>query len=145
MSTKMTNKYPDDDSITVREYNTILQACYQTGVFISRSSLPVIKIKQVWVLSFLQAINFGWLFYNSYYFNVETLYVMCPLYVFVGLMGGGAYVNVNYGIRRLKTVTKDEKEMAFSLSLLFNDTGIFLASVFSLVMQSTILHVDKNN
>jgi hypothetical protein len=70
---------------------------------------------------------------------------MCPLYVFVGLMGGGAYVNVNYGIRRLETVSKDEKEMAFSLSLLFNDTGIFLASVFSLVMQSTILNVPKNN
>ena len=70
---------------------------------------------------------------------------MCPLYVFVGLMGGGAYVNVNHGILMLETVSWEEKEMAFSLSLLFNDTGIFLASVFSLVMQNTILNVPKNN
>ena len=65
--------------------------------------------------------------------KVESLYIIGPLYIFVGLMGGGAYVNVNHGILELESVDWEEKEMAFSLSLLFNDTGIFLASIFSLV------------
>ena len=60
------------------------------------------------------------MFYNAYYFKVESLYVMCPLLVWVGLMGGGSYVNVLHGILELKTLKKSEKEMAMSLSLLFN-------------------------
>ena len=67
--------------------------------------------------------------------KVESLYIIGPLYIFVGLMGGGAYVNVNHGILELESVDWEEKEMAFSLSLLFNGAGVFLASVFSLVAE----------
>jgi len=72
---------------------------------------------------------------------VQSLYVMCPVIVWVGLMGGGSYVNVLHGILDLETLDKSEKEMALSLSLLFNDTGIFLAAVFSLVLSNTYLKV----
>ena len=54
---------------------------------------------------------------------------MCPVVVWVGLMGGASYVNVLHGILDLETLDKTEKEMALSLSLLFNDTGILLASI----------------
>ena len=73
----------------------------------------------------------------------ESLYVTCPVLVWVGLMGGGSYVNVLHEILDLKTLDKTEREMALSLSLLFNDTGIFLAATFSLVLGNTILKVDK--
>ena len=73
----------------------------------------------------------------------ESLYVTCPVLVWVGLMGGGSYVNVLHGILDLKTLDKTEKEMALSLTLLFNDTGIFLAATVSLVLGSTVLKVNK--
>ena len=68
---------------------------------------------------------------------------MAPLTVVVGLMGGGSYVNVLHGILQLETLDKTEKEMAVSLSLLFNDTGILFASILSIVLSNTILKVDK--
>ena len=58
-------------------------------------------------------------------------------------MGGGSYVNVLHGILELDTLDKSEKEMAISLSLLFNDSGILLATVTSIVLGNTILYVEK--
>lgn len=75
----------------------------------------------------------------------KSLYIMAPLTVVVGLMGGGSYVNVLHGILELETLDKSEKEMAISLSLLFNDTGILLASVVSIVLGNTILKVDSDD
>ena len=88
------------------------------------------------------------MFLNSYYMWIDgktSLYVMAPLTVFVGLMGGGSYVNVLHGILQLETLDKTEKEMAVSLSLLFNDTGILCASVLSIILSNTILKVDQHD
>ena len=73
----------------------------------------------------------------------ESLWIMCPLFVWVGIMGGGSYVNVLHGILELKTLKKSEKEMALSLSLLFNDTGIILATVLSLILANSCFYVQK--
>ena len=83
------------------------------------------------------------MFINAKYMYLESLYITCPVLVWVGLMGGGSYVNVLHGLLDLETLDKTEKEMALSLSLLFNDTGIFLAASLSLVLGNTILHVPK--
>ena len=71
---------------------------------------------------------------NAYWMYYESIYFTGPLCIWVGFMGGGSYVNVLNGILDLKTLDRTEKEMALSLSLLFNDTGILIASVLSLVL-----------
>ena len=53
-------------------------------------------------------------------------------------MGGASYVNVMHSILEHKTLLKQEKESALALSLVFNDTGILLASIFTLVMDNTL-------
>jgi len=73
---------------------------------------------------------------------VESMFVLCPLYIWVGFMGGGSYVNVLHGIRELKTLTDQEKESAMSLTFMFNDSGILVASIFSIVLGLSILKVD---
>jgi hypothetical protein len=97
------------------------------------------KIKEVRILTGLQFINFVFLFVNARYLYVETLYALCPLYVWVGLMGGGSYVNVLHGIRELKTLSLEERESAMSLALMFNDLGILCATIFSLILGLTLL------
>jgi hypothetical protein len=59
---------------------------------------------------------------------------MIPLFIWVGLMGGASYVNVMHSILELESLEKSEKEMALSLSLVFNDTGVLLASILSLIL-----------
>ena len=70
---------------------------------------------------------------------VETLYALCPLFIWVGLMGGGSYVNVLHGIRELSTLSQHERESAMSLALMFNDAGILVATILSLILGSTVL------
>ena len=74
---------------------------------------------------------------------VSSLYVLCPLYIFVGLMGGGSYVNVLHCILKLETLDKTEKESAMSLSMVFNDIGIVAASVIALVLNSSVLKIES--
>lgn len=64
---------------------------------------------------------------------VESLKVLVPLYIWIGLMGGGSYVNVMHNILGLDTLKKKEKEIALVLSLMFNYTGVLLAAIFTLI------------
>lgn len=145
MQDQIQKKYPTDYKngvLAVKSFNDIIQFSYQLGVFISRSSLKFVKIKKVWILTVLQAINFLLLFLNARFLIFDSVYVVSPLVVWVGLMGGGSYVNVLHGIRELETLDQTEKESAMSLCMLFNDSGILLASIFSVIMSNTILYVD---
>ena len=67
---------------------------------------------------------------------VENLALLCPILIWVGLMGGSSYVNVFHGLLELKTLKKTEKESAISLCLMFNDTAILVASIASLVFDN---------
>lgn len=96
----------------------------------------------MWILTVLQAINFILLFINAKYLIVDSVFVISPIVVWVGLMGGGSYVNVLHGIRELDTLDPTEKESAMSLSLLFNDSGILLAATLSIILSNTFLKVD---
>jgi battenin len=139
MGNKMLIKYPErKDDFAVKQYFVILNNCYQVGVFMSRSSLQLIKIRRVWLLSLFQMINFAFLFANTQYMFVDTLYLLCPLLVWVGFMGGASYVNVMHNILELKTLKNSEREAALALSLMFNDTGVLSAAIFSLVIDNTL-------
>lgn len=73
------------------------------------------------------------MFINAKYMIYPSIYVTGPLCIWVGLMGGASYVNVLNAILDLETLDKTEKEMALSLTLLFNDMGILFASIASLI------------
>ena len=112
--------------------------CYQVGVFISRSSLQYVQIKKVWILSALQAINYTLMFVNTETMAVESVGVLAPVLIWVGLMGGAAYVNVMKNILDLKSLSKREREIALVLCLMFNDLGILTSSIFTIVFDNTI-------
>ena len=136
---KVAAKYPERaDEFGIKEYYVILNNCYQIGVFISRSSLQFFKIRRVYILSIFQCINFVFLFINTQFLFVDSLYVLCPLLIWVGFMGGASYVNVMHSLLEHKTLKKNEKEAALALSLMFNDSGVLLSAIFSLVMDNTL-------
>ena len=74
---------------------------------------------------------------------IESLLILCPIYVWVGLMGGGAYVNVVHGLLEKEDLALEEKESAISLSLMFNDIGILLASILSLLLDNLYFDFEK--
>lgn len=142
MDHKMKEKYPTLlKEIHVAHFFIILNVSYQIGVFISRSSLSFFPIKKIWTLTAFQAVNFLFIFLNTRFMFTENLKILCPIFIWVGLMGGGSYVNVLHGILELKTLKKTEKESAISLSLMFNDTGILLASIASLFLDNFYFNI----
>lgn len=75
----------------------LLAFSYQLGVFISRSSLRIIRIRRVEILTVIQAANFVlWILQAKYVFL--PVGAQFPLMIFVGLLGGASYVNIFYNL-----------------------------------------------
>lgn len=74
---------------------------------------------------------------------MPSLYVNCPIMIWVGFMGGAAYVNVMHNLLDLPSLKKTEREVALVLSLMFNDTGVLLSAVFTQIVDVTIYSADK--
>ena len=51
--------------------------------------------------------------------------------IWVGLMGGAAYVNVMHNLLELPSLKKSEREVALVMSLLMNDLGILSSAIFT--------------
>ena len=51
--------------------------------------------------------------------------------IWVGFMGGAAYVNVMHNILDLPSLKREEREVALVMSLMMNDTGVLLSAVFT--------------
>ncbi len=62
-----------------------------------------------------------------------------PFMVFVGLMGGASYVNVNYIVLQLKEIGILKKELAMNILEIFITLGITLASLFVLLVSTYII------
>jgi battenin len=123
------------DSRQDRDYE-ILVACYQAGVFISRSSMSVVKLNQFGWMTALQFGNFIlWHFHCEY--NLFSEYVQFVLMVFVGLLGGAMYVNVMYDILVDKTIPNRDREFCINLASISVNIGITLSSVYDVIMDYT--------
>lgn len=78
--------FPDiflDSSEQYRWY----QVTYQIGVFISRSSVNIIHIKQIWVMAVLQGLNVIFFYFEAYYMFTPSIWIIFALIVFEGLLG----------------------------------------------------------
>jgi hypothetical protein len=62
---------------------------------------------------------------------------MFVIMIWVGLMGGGSYVNVMYQMLENPLLDRNEKELALTLTTVFDDIGILSASILSLVLDNT--------
>ncbi len=90
---------------------------YLLGVSISRSCLKYIKLgrDRLWMLLVLQILIFVFLFINALLLSVETLIILAPMFVVIGLLAGATYVKIFFEIRNLETLKTHEKDMASSM------------------------------
>ena len=73
----------------------------------------------------------------------ETLLINCPIMIWVGFMGGAAYVNVMHNILDLPSLKKEEREVALVVSLMLNDLGVLASAIFTQIMDLTLFPVSK--
>ncbi|XP_062520770.1 battenin-like isoform X2 [Corticium candelabrum] len=116
------------------------QTLYQTGVFISRSSVNVFPIDKIWLLSLLQWVNFVFLFLVARFQFIPAttvgVLIIFGIILYEGLLGGGTYVNAFYRIT--KEVEPQYKEFSMGVASCADSTGIGVAGGLAIPIHSYI-------
>uniref|UniRef100_UPI00358E1256 battenin-like isoform X2 n=1 Tax=Myxine glutinosa TaxID=7769 RepID=UPI00358E1256 len=123
-------------SLTHDEQYRWYQALYQAGVFISRSSLKIIHIKKTWILALLQCVNAVFIFFAAYYRFLPSIFIVFPIIVYEGLLGGASYVNTFNNIRH--EVNENHCEFALGVTSVADSIGIALAGAIAIPVHNAI-------
>eukprot|EP00873_Tetraselmis_striata_P035730 jgi/Tetstr1/455994/TSEL_042772.t1 len=121
-----------------------LQFLYQVGVLASRSSSGLLRLRVLWPLPALQALNAA---------AVAALLlslgdagggegpaasaVLCALVLWEGLLGGATYVNAFTNLA--EATSKQEREFAMGITSLADSVGICVAALSSLALEGLLL------
>jgi len=115
--------------ISCQEYR-YYQFLYQGGVFISRSSVNLLRIKNIWWLPLLQILNLNILTLQAIYHFIPYFWIVFLIVVFEGLLGGATYVNVYYALST--ETTGVVREYSMSMTSVSDSIGISLAALVGL-------------
>lgn len=113
-------------------YGTI----YQLGVFISRSSLPFIRIRSLYVPTLLQVLNLVALTAHALWPFVPTVWFVFAIIFWEGLLGGLVYVSTFAAIR--EEVPEEEREFSLGAATVSDSAGIFCAGLLGAGMETTL-------
>lgn len=106
------------------------QVTYQIGVFISRSSVNIVHIKQIWIMAVLQGLNVVFFFFEAYFMFTPSIWIIFGLITFEGLLGGGGYVNTFYRMGR--EIPASRREYAMMVVTLSDSLGITIAGFLAM-------------
>ncbi|KAL3912596.1 MAG: hypothetical protein SGPRY_008282 [Prymnesium sp.] len=105
--------------------NPLLWAMYNVGVTLSRASVSCFRIRRVWILTLLQALNvLIWAVLAStqwvvYWRSDTPLYLAAAHMVFVGFMGGACYSNCMYLFNTSSAIPNRFRELGINLGFFF--------------------------
>ncbi|KAJ6233491.1 battenin [Anaeramoeba flamelloides] len=122
------------------DYYRIFQVIYQVGVFISRSSIKFIKIHRVWIMALIQVFLFIFLFFVGWkmFFDYWAVFIV---YSFVGLLGGGTYVNAFYFIK--KSTDHMYREFSLGIASVADSAGVCISSFTSMWIETWLFRNQK--
>ncbi|CAI4061014.1 hypothetical protein N7582_001776 [Saccharomyces uvarum] len=106
---------------------------YQLGVFISRSFGHLIRMRNLYVLAFLQGLNFCITILQSWFYVVHSPWSVMILIFYEGFLGGASYVNTFLNI--LEQENPEETEFAMGAVSIADSFGVFLAALLGLGLE----------
>ena len=119
-----------------RAFYPAYNAIYQAGVFISRSSTPLLRIHNLYLPTFLQILNVGLLVLQSLYGYLPSVYLVFVVIFWEGLLGGAVYVNTFAEI--LEREKGEEREFALGAVTVGDSAGICVAGFVSLGLETAL-------
>uniref|UniRef100_A0A6M2DWD4 Battenin n=1 Tax=Xenopsylla cheopis TaxID=163159 RepID=A0A6M2DWD4_XENCH len=133
--------YYDNIFIDQKEQYRWLQVDYQIGVFISRSSVNLVQLKQVWLMSVFQFINVLILLFQVLYGYIPNIWIVFAVVLWEGLLGGGAYVNTFY--RMSHEIPVEERKFSMSITAIADSLGIALAGWIAIPTHNALCALPK--
>lgn len=118
-------------------------ALYQLGVFISRSSASVIRIRKLYIPAALQFFNLFLLILQSLFYFIPSIYIIMLIVFYEGLLGGAAYVNTFMLI--IEEVNGNDREFSLGAASLGDSLGILLAAFFGLWLEPELCGYQVNH
>ncbi|KAI8625081.1 protein btn-1 [Xylariaceae sp. FL1651] len=116
-----------------RDFYPMYGFLYQLGVFISRSSIAFIRIRHLYLPSFLQIGNLVLLTLHSLLNFIPNVYIIFLIIFWEGLLGGGVYVNTFADI--MDNVPISEREFSLGATSVSDSAGICIAGFVSMIME----------
>jgi len=116
-------------ALSGKEYE-YYQAIYQVGVFVSRSSVNFVPIKNIYVLqlpAIFQTLNALLLSLVAVYNFIPNIYIVFVIIFWEGLLGGSIYVNTFYLMSQ--KFTGEEKEFCLGSTSMSYGLSITLCAV----------------
>jgi battenin len=120
----------------VRAFYPAYAAIYQSGVFISRSSTPFVRIHQLYLPSLLQVANLVVLGAHALFDFLPNVYVVFAIVFWEGLLGGIVYVSTFAEI--LDRVPRAEREFSLGATSVSDSGGICVAGLVGLVLEGAL-------
>jgi battenin len=108
-------------------------AIYQAGVFISRSSIPFLRVHTLYLPSFLQVLNLVILTAHALFNFIPSVYIVFTIIFWEGLLGGLVYVNTFAEIS--DTVPREDREFSLSATTVSDSGGICIAGFIGMALE----------
>ncbi|KAG5450244.1 G1/S-specific cyclin cln3 [Clonorchis sinensis] len=129
------------NTISEAEQYRWYQVLYQTGVFISRSSVNLIQLKRTWIMAILQALNFVLCLTQVIYRYIPNIWIMFFIILYEGCLGGLSYVNTFYRI--LQETTPAYREYAMASATISDSIGITFAGFLAIPLRNWLCQLAK--
>ncbi|XP_071831430.1 battenin-like [Apostichopus japonicus] len=128
---------PDQYNKNCPEVFAALQLCYQAGLFVSQSSLQLVKFKYPYHLTALQfLITVVWITNEPLKFL--PVYMLPALMIVVGLLNGTVYVNTFYLIQTKEIFgPPNDRELCTNIAAIFINIGISCCCILQTVLDNT--------
>lgn len=129
--------YPEVSFLEKAAQYRWFQVSYQLGVMVSRSSLDVVQIHNLWAMSILQALNaLLFLAHAAKLIHIPSFWLVIALIIYEGLLGGFTYVNTFYRIK--KEVPPGKTEFGISTVTIADTLGIVFAGAAALPVHAAL-------
>lgn len=117
-----------------RAFYPVYGTLYQAGVFISRSSLPFIRVRTLSIPTGLQLLNLALLTAHAMFPFLPSVWIVFIIIIWEGLLGGLVYVSAFADIR--EEVPAEIREFSLGVAALADSTGILFASLIGMVLET---------
>ena len=116
-----------------RAFYPAYASIYEAGVFVSRSSLPLLRIRHLYPPALLQYVNLVILLLHALFDFIPTVWIVFVIMFWEGLLGGAVYVNTFASIT--EEVPKDDREFSLGATSVSDSGGICVAGFVGMAME----------
>lgn len=133
---------PSTPFTSLRSFYPTYTLLYQSGVFLSRSSLPFFRLRRLYPPSFLQVGNFFFLLFiamaGSSWVDDIGVWVTMGVVFWEGLLGGAVYVNTFAAVGEGDERQSEEREWSLGAVTVSDSAGICLAGFVAMGVEKGV-------